>query len=93
MAADVTLHDGRKLTLDIYCIKGKEYRALVALIGADRGKLVEAEDILVARAWGLSVDAYTDLSPPEMLRLGQEFYKAAREPLADPNSVSASTSG
>lgn len=90
--ADVTLHSGRKLTLDIYCIKGKEYRALFALVGQGDA-LREAEDVLVARAWGLSVDELTDLAPPEILRLGQEFYKAAREPLDDPNLVSASTSG
>lgn len=87
MAADVTLHDGRELTVDLNQITIREYRTLF-----DRGQPQENEDALIAKCVGLSLDEYLSLSQPDYRLVGQAFLKRAREPLADPNSASASSS-
>lgn len=85
--ADVTLHDGRELTVDLQLITIREYRTLF-----DRTQPQENEDALIAKCVGLSLDEYLSLSQPDFRRVVEVFLKRAREPLADPNSASASTS-
>jgi hypothetical protein len=45
----------------------------------------EADDELLAKVTGMTVEAIRGLSHTEYRRLLQRFFKAAREPLADPN--------
>jgi hypothetical protein len=85
--ADVTLHDGRDLSVDLHKITIREYRSLF-----DRAQPQENEDALIARCVGMTLDEYLSLSQPDYRRVGEAFLKRAREPLADPNSVSASSS-
>lgn len=86
--ADVTLHDGRELTIDLYAISIREYRSLF-----DRAQPQENEDALIAKCVGLTLEQYLDLPQPDYRRVGEAFLRRAREPLADPNSASASSSG
>jgi len=84
---NLTLNDGREITIDMSVITIREYRELFK-----KGQKQEDEDATLARASGLTVDELLDLSQPDFRRLAEAFFKAAREPLADPNSVSESTS-
>jgi hypothetical protein len=84
--ADITLSDGRALTFDLYKLTIKEYRSLF-----DKTQAQDEEDRLIARTVGLSLDEYQALAYPDFRRLADAFFKKAREPLADPNSASASS--
>lgn len=85
--ADVTLHGGRVITIDLHRISMREYRAMV-----DTSQPREQGDATLAKAAGLTVEELLDLPQPDYRRLVGAVIKAAREPLADPNSVSASSS-
>jgi hypothetical protein len=87
MMADLTLEDGREITIDLTKINLREYRALF-----DAGQKPEEEDRLLSRVCGLTLEEYQTLPYPEWRKLTQKFFERARNPLADPNSVSASTS-
>ena len=84
--ADITLKNGRELTLDLYAVSMREYRALL-----DREQPAEEGDAILGKAFGLTAAEVSDLPQPEWRRLVAAFFKAAREPLADPNSASASS--
>lgn len=84
----LTLSDGRDITIDLRLITLREFRRLL-----DAGQEQSAEDSTVAKACGLTLDEYLDLPQPDARRVVQAFLKAATQPLSDPNSVSASTSG
>ena len=81
-----TLSDGREITFDLYKVTLEEYRALFS-----RKQAQEDEDVIMARVAGLEVEDYRKLPYPDWRRLTLAFFEAARSPLADPNSVSEST--
>jgi hypothetical protein len=83
----VKLSDGRELTADMLKISIKEYRSLFK---PDQPQ--EEEDTLVGKVYGLTVDEVCKLTQPDYRLIIREFFRAAKEPLADPNSQSASTS-
>lgn len=78
--ADLTLADGRVITVDLHRVSVREYRALFA----DDQPQAE-EDATLAKAAGLTVDELLNLGQPDYRRLAALFFKLAREPLADPN--------
>jgi len=81
---DVTLSDGREITFDLHKISRRQYSELVS------GKLTnDQDDALVGATCGLTPEQVSGLPFPDWRRLAQAFFKKAREPLADPNSVSA----
>jgi hypothetical protein len=84
---NVTLHDGRVVGIDLHRIPMREFRKLL-----DTDQPQAEGDATLAKAVGLSVDELLDLSQPDYRALVTAFFKAAREPLADPNSASASSS-
>jgi hypothetical protein len=83
---NLTLTDGREITIDLSVITVREYRALF-----DKKQKQEDEDATLAKACGLTAEDILDMSQPDFRRLAAAFFKTAREPLADPNSVSEST--
>lgn len=81
--ADVTLSDGRELTFDLNKVTRKEYADLVS------GKLTnEQDDEIVGKACGLTSEQVSKLGYLDWRKAAQAFFKKAREPLADPNSLS-----
>jgi hypothetical protein len=83
----VTLSDGRELTVDLTKISIREYRRLFI----DETTLDE-EDALLAPCFGLTLEEFQTLPYPDYKAATHAFFERARKPLADPNSVSASTS-
>lgn len=84
--ADLTLQDGREITVDLSQISLREYRALL-----DPKQTQAEEDATGCKVFGLTPDEYLDLSMVDMKRLWKVLFKKAREPLEDPNLPSAST--
>jgi len=83
----VKLSDGRELSADMMQITQREYRSLF-----DKDQKPEEEDAIIGKAFGLTADEVADLPQPDYRLLGREFFRAAKGPLDDPNSQSASTS-
>lgn len=83
----VKLSDGRELTADLYKISQREYRSLF-----DKAQPAAEEDAIVGKAFGLTADEIADMPQPDYRLVVREFFDKAKEPLADPNSQSASTS-
>lgn len=77
--ADLTLHDGRTITLDMNRITIREYRALF-----DNKQDLDAENETLAKAFGIGVDEFLDLSQPDFKRATALFFETARAPLDDP---------
>ena len=73
--------------LDLMRITAAEYYSLFA-----PETDVEVEREIMARAWGITVKEYLGLPLPHHQALNVEFFRIARNPVADPNSVSGSTS-
>lgn len=86
--SDVKLSDGRELNFDLYNLSMAEYRSLI-----DPAQPAEEGDALVGKCCGLSGDEVAALPQPDWRKLMRAFFEKAREPLADPNSQSASTAG
>lgn len=84
---DMTLSDGREITFDLMALSLTEFRALFD----SKQPQVEADAIL-ARVAGMTLEEYGALPYLEWRRLTIEFFKKSRNPLADPNSASESTS-
>ena len=84
--ADVTLSDGREITFDLNKISIKEYRALFTVEQPD-----DEEYATLAKAAGIKTEEVATLGFEDWRRFGAAFFAKAREPLADPNSASAST--
>lgn len=76
----LSLNDGRVLTVDLARVSIREYRALFA-----KDQPQADEDATLAKAAGLTVDELLALTQPDYRRLVALFFQAAREPLADPN--------
>jgi hypothetical protein len=78
--ADLILSDGREITFDLSQMTLREYRGLF-----DKKQPQEAEDRVISKISGLTLDEYLDLPQPDWRRMLSAFFKKAREPLADPN--------
>ena len=83
----VTLSDGRVLTIDLHQITMREYRTLF-----DTKVAPEKDDVIYAKALGITAEELADLPQPDWRVACLAVIDAARKPLADPNSQSASTS-
>jgi len=82
---DVTLSGGKTVILDLGKISIREYRELLNTKDQDQ------EDGILAKVAGITVEELLSLPQPDYRRVVDTFFKAAREPLADPNSQSVST--
>lgn len=78
--SELTISDGRVLTVDLTRVSIREYRALFV-----KDQPQAEEDATLAKAAGLTVEELLGLSQPDYRRLAALFFKLAREPLADPN--------
>lgn len=76
---ELTLHDGRTITLDMNRITIREYRALF-----DNKQDLDAENATLAKAFGIGADEFLDLSQPDFKRAAALFFETARAPLDDP---------
>jgi hypothetical protein len=85
--ADLILSNGREITFDLSKMTLRQYRGLFDI----KKKAVE-EDPIISAVSGLTIEEYLDLPHPDWKRLLAALFKKAREPLADPNSQSASIS-
>ena len=83
----ITLSDGRELTVDLTKITISQYRHLFK-----NETTPEEEDALLAPCFGITVEEFETLPYPDYKRITKAFFDQARDPLADPNSQSASTS-
>lgn len=86
MSKIVKLSDGREIKIDLLKISLRKFRWLTSNQDQD------AEDKFLAEYFGMTLDDYLDLPHEDWRRMVNEFFRTAREPLADPNSASASTS-
>jgi hypothetical protein len=85
--ADVTLSSGKEITLDLYKISLQEFRYLI-----DPDRPNEEGDEIIGRAIGMSAEDVGKLPYPDYRLLVKVLFEKARNPLADPNLESASTS-
>lgn len=84
----ITLHDGRTLVIDLYKITQREYRTLL-----DANTTAEQQDVIVAKAAGLTGDELADLPKPDWKLVVETFFGLIRRPLAEtPSPAPATTS-
>ncbi len=76
---DTTLSNGREITFDLSKLTIREYRALF-----DPKQPRSAEDEIVSRVAGLTIDEYLDLSYNDWRQMTLAFFKRAKEPI-NPN--------
>ena len=79
--SDFTLSDGRELTIDLYQVTIKEWRALLNPAQDD-----EEEYALLAKIVGWKTEDIANLSHPDFRLLGQKIAEKASNPVSDPNS-------
>lgn len=84
--ADVTLKDGREITIDLYQISIKGYRTLF-----DPSSSEDESDKILAKTCGMDLKELQKLPYPDYRKIINAVLKRSREPLIDPNSPSAST--
>lgn len=84
--ADVKLSNGKEITIDLYKINIKEYENMF-----DKDVSDEAKRALMCKTFNISVEEFEALPMPDGLQLQKAFWKRSQEPLADPNSESASS--
>ncbi len=85
--SDVTLSSGREITFDLYKISLAEFRNLL-----DPGRPNEEGDAIIGKATGMTAEQVGELPYPDYRLLVRHLFDKARNPLADPNLESASTS-
>lgn len=78
--ADLTLSDGREITLDLNRITLEEWRNLF-----HQEQPEEEGDKILARVCGLEAGEIVKLGYLDYRRLTKKFFERAREPLADPS--------
>ena len=78
--ADVTLSDGRELTLDLYQITISEFRSLFK-----HEQAPEEENRLLAKVSGLTVEEFEQLPYPDWKLLTTAFFVKAKDPLKEKN--------
>lgn len=82
-----------KVKVDLNLISIKEYRRLF-----DDDVTLQEEDAIVSKACGMTVEDFIELPQPVYRRAVFDFFRQAREPLAEsdevdrPNSAGESTS-
>lgn len=87
MAGDVTLSNGRVIDIDLYKVSRRQWVKFV------KGELSEDEDYaLIAGMVGMTAAQVGDLPLEDFRYLVRAMVKKSREPLADPNSQSESSS-
>lgn len=84
---DVELSDGRKLSFDLHRITMRQMRSLFK-----DDTSIETQDAIIGQTVGLTGDEVNDLPYPDHQALIASFLRKAVEPLAIPNSLSASIS-
>ena len=85
--ADLKLSDGREITFDLSKITYGQWLGLF-----DPKESEDRSDMTIARVAGLSFEELKAVSYLDYRRITEAFFRKAREPLADPNSQSASIS-
>jgi hypothetical protein len=83
----VTLSNGRVLTIDLHRMTMREYRTLFDVKVAS-----ENDDVVYSKVLGITADELADLPQPDWRAACLAVIDAARKPLENPNSASASTS-
>ena len=86
---DVTLHDGREITIDLYTFTNVEYMDIFK--GTEEEQQAKGEAI-ISRAAGLTSDEFKALSFPDSRKVYDKFFSKCRDIVKDPNSESASIS-
>jgi len=71
--------DGKTIDFDLNKITRQEYLGLF-----DPKESADTSDASIARVAGISFETFRSLSLLDSKRLMQEFFKRARDPLADP---------
>lgn len=79
--SDLKLSDGREVTIDLYKITIKEWRALL-----NPEQKEDDEYALLAKVSGMKPKEVADLPYPDFRLLGQKVAEKASSPLSDPNS-------
>lgn len=85
--ADLTLSNGREITFDLSKMTLKEYQGIFNPREAD-----SKSNATLAKVGGMTLAEYESLPFLDYRRYFQAFIAKTREPLADPNSQSASIS-
>ena len=85
--ADIVLSDKREITIDLYKMTLAEYDLLFIPSTTE-----DERRSIIAKTMGMNLDQLNALPMPDGLLTQREFWRKCREPLADPNSDSASTS-
>lgn len=80
--ADFTLKNGREIVFDFDAINLREFRILASTANPPTK---EESDPLFARVCGLTVDELEAVGSREFFKLRGAFWKAAYNPLEDPN--------
>lgn len=83
--SDITLPNGTEITFDFEKITIEEYRSLFEKDTND-----ERGDVILGKVAGIKVDP-KKISARSFMILKEAFWKKAANPLADPNSQSASS--
>lgn len=83
---DITLSDGRELTVDLRLITRLEYEQMF-----DKDHPIEDEEAVVARVVGLTLEEFKACSLYDYKLIFTNFFRICKEPLADPFLPSAST--
>ena len=82
---DITLSDGKQIALNFKTFTRREFQEMFEKKNGEK-----KTDEVISRAAGMTVDELLDLNFEDSRRIVEAFWKKCREPLADPNSESAS---
>lgn len=84
---EITLKNGKVIKIDASNLTVSEWRKFTGAFGS-----VKDENAVISKCTGLTVEEIEDLNyQSDFIPIVKAIVKAAREPLADPNSQSAST--
>ena len=72
---DLTLHDGREITIDPYAITHKEFTRIV-----ERTTTNEEDDIIIARACGMTAEDVAEMSEKEWRRVTKAVFAKVTTP-------------
>lgn len=76
--ADVTLHDGRELNIDLMQINFREYEGLL-----NPAQTEQDGNEIIGRCVGMTADELESLPLPDYKRILKAFYKMVRQPVPD----------
>ena len=83
---EITLKDGKVITVDVSELTVSEWRSFISPKGTQ-----EQEDSVVSKCSGLTTDEVKEIKQLDFRKIVKEIVRQIREPLADPNYQSAST--